>query len=37
MFKDDSSICRAALHNGIIKDVKGGIVQIAMDKGAANY
>jgi hypothetical protein len=37
LFKDDSVICKAAIHNGIIKDINGGHVTIAFDEGRSNY
>lgn len=37
MFTDDSSICKAAIHNGIIKDLIGGTLTIAFDKGSPSY
>jgi len=37
IYKDDSSICKAAIHNGVIKDIDGGILTISFDDGRAEY
>jgi hypothetical protein len=37
LFKDDSSVCRAAIHNGVIKADEGGMVEVAVEDGRNNY
>jgi hypothetical protein len=37
MFKDDSSICRAAIHNGRIKPEDGGLIEVGIESGQSNY
>jgi len=37
MFKDDSAICKAGVHNGVIKDAVGGILTVSSEKGQAEY
>lgn len=37
MYKDDSSICRAAIHSGHIKNNLGGKIEIQIEEGINNY
>lgn len=37
MFKDDSSICRAAIHNGRIKPEEGGLLEVGIESGQSSY
>lgn len=37
LYRDDSSICRAAIHSGALDDNKGGIVFIGIEKGTNDY
>jgi len=32
-YKDDSSICRAAIHAGAIQDKKGGLITVTIAPG----
>jgi hypothetical protein len=36
-YKDDSSICKAAVHSGAIKNKVGGIIDVIIDKGTSGY
>lgn len=37
IFRDDSSICLAAIHNGIIKNESGGYLIVGSDTGRKEY
>ena len=37
IYSDKSSLCKAAIHHGIIKDVPGGIIEIVTEPGMATY
>ena len=37
VYKDDSSICRAAIHQGLITDDEGGRVELELASGSNNY
>lgn len=36
MYKDDSSICRAAIHAGAIDNEKGGKVEVGIERGLSD-
>ena len=37
VYKDDSSICRAAIHQGLISDSDGGKLEVELSAGSNNY
>ena len=37
IFTDDSSICKAAIHNGVINSDKGGNIEVGMLEGRSSY
>jgi len=37
IYKDDSSICRAAIHSGAITSKKGGLINIILAPGEPSY
>ena len=37
IYTDNSSICKAALHSGIIKDSDGGVIQVIIESGKKDY
>ena len=37
IYTDNSSICKAAIHSGKIKDFEGGIIEIDLEPGKKNY
>ncbi len=37
LYRDDSSICRAAVHAGQIVDTEGGVVYVGVEKGQLGY
>lgn len=37
IYTDNSSICKAAIHAGIIKDSEGGTIEINLEPGQKNY
>jgi hypothetical protein len=37
LYRDDSSICRAAIHAGAYVDSEGGIVYVGVEKGSLIY
>ena len=37
MYKDDSSVCRAAIHSGQMEAAEGGRVEVGLEKGVNGY
>ena len=37
LYKDDSSVCKAAIHSGIIKPDEGGLIEIGLEEGQDSY
>ena len=37
LYTDNSSICKAAIHSGIIKDSEGGKIEINLEPGKSSY
>ena len=37
LYKDDSSVCRAAVHAGQLDDQKGGIIYLGIEKGQMGF
>ena len=37
MYKDDSSVCRAAIHAGQLEAAEGGQVEVGFEKGVNGY
>ena len=37
VFTDDSAVCKAAIHNGVINSDKGGKIQVAIMDGKSSY